>query len=133
MLACFRIIASRSVAPASAEAIGFYGTITQVGDPANIFAGLPLPRGMVEGVFTLDPAAGTVSFDDGTTRQRLPTGTSNIVGTYRYGAGAKMCRRPASSGGVGCFNHLGREFSFRAPYDRLESGSTERVGDLLVG
>ncbi len=85
-------VALLAFAPAAAKAtpisIGFSGTITQVNDPADIFDGLPLPTGMVEGIFTLDPDAGTISFGDGTTGQRPPTGTDNIGGTYRYGAGA---------------------------------------------
>jgi hypothetical protein len=73
---------------AAPTGFGFAGTITRLDDPAGIFAGLPLPSGTLNGVFTLDPIAGTISFGDGTTGQRLPAGTGNIAGTYRYGAGA---------------------------------------------
>jgi PEP-CTERM motif len=85
-------VALLALACAPAEAallsIGFTGMITQVDDPAGIFDGLPVPSGMVGGVFTLDPEEGTISFGDGTTGQSPPTGTGNIGGTYRYGSGA---------------------------------------------
>jgi hypothetical protein len=74
-----------SPAPAAPISIGFSGEITQVDDPGGVFAGLSVPAGRVDGVFTLDPTAGTVSFGDGTVGQLIPNGGFSVSGTYRYG------------------------------------------------
>lgn len=38
-------------------------------------------------VYTLDPEVGEITFGDGVSGSRLPTGGNNVVATYRYGAG----------------------------------------------
>lgn len=84
------LLVAFAAAPTAAApiAIGFAGTVSTVDDPAGIFEGLPQPAGAIEGSFVLDPEAGTVSFGDGTTGQRLPSGSAIVDGTYRYGGGA---------------------------------------------
>jgi len=97
------ITLASSPARALPTEIGFTGMVTQVDDPASIFTGLPEPSGGIAGSFVIDRDAGTVSFGDGTVGQTPPTGTGNVDGTYRYGAGGGGDVPPSVILFINCF------------------------------